>query len=517
MKSKPLISPKAMTRMLQSASELWQQGEHAKYFDAMDRASRMDPRNYQIPLDVGAAHLARYNYPEAQEHFERSVSVAPDKSNALEMIGLQCRNLNRYDLAERYFERAAEQKGATADTLTKLAEMYERLRRLDKARETIERALRINPTSPLALLVRARLERSTGKLEEGEKTVRSFINRTDADSWSTRIRGWYELGANLDRQGRYDEAMAAFLSAKSMIRPIAAGAMAIQQSVHFRLTETGEAISAEVLKQWADQAESSATRSRKLAVICGHPRSGTTLLEQLLDSHPEVVSAEETPIFYETYISLRRRVSALSGMLETLQSLTPAVLTQTTEWYLRCMQMFVGSPIGERLLIDKNPSLTGLIPAVVRLFPQTRFIVALRDPRDVCLSCFMQPLPLNSTSSFYLSLEETSTEYTSLMGFYRALAPKLPLPAMEVRYEDVVKDVEAISRQVLNFLGLEWDSRVLRFDEHARQKLVRSPTYADVARPISSGAIGRWKNYQKYLEPCQAKLEPFVTAFGYDR
>ena len=131
MKSKPLISPKAMTRMLQSASELWQQGEHAKYFDAMDRASRMDPRNYQIPLDVGAAHLARYNYPEAQEHFERSVSVAPDKSNALEMIGLQCRNLNRYDLAERYFERAAEQKGATADTLTKLAEMYERLRRLD--------------------------------------------------------------------------------------------------------------------------------------------------------------------------------------------------------------------------------------------------------------------------------------------------------------------------------------------------------------------------------------------------
>jgi hypothetical protein len=88
-------------------------------------------------------------------------------------------------------------------------------------------------------------------------------------------------------------------------------------------------------------------------------------------------------------------------------------------------------------------------------------------------------------------------------------------PYIEVRYEDLVDDLESVSRRVLEFLGLSWDARVLRFNEHARKKLVRSPTYAQVAQPISKGAVGRWRNYQKYLEPCLETLEPFVKAFGY--
>jgi hypothetical protein len=103
------------------------------------------------------------------------------------------------------------------------------------------------------------------------------------------------------------------------------------------------------------------------------------------------------------------------------------------------------------------------------------------------------------------------------MGFWRSMAPRLPKPAIEVRYEDVVNDVASVSRQVLSFLGLEWDERVLKFDDHAKRKLVRSPTYAEVARPISKSAVGRWKNYAEYLEPSMPRLEPFLTAFGYER
>jgi hypothetical protein len=114
-------------------------------------------------------------------------------------------------------------------------------------------------------------------------------------------------------------------------------------------------------------------------------------------------------------------------------------------------------------------------------------------------------------------LEETVTEYVSLMGFWRAMAPRLPNPSLEVRYEDLVNDVASVSRTVLSFLGLDWDDRVLRFDEHARRKVVRSPTYAEVARPISKTAVGRWTHYREYLEPLLPKLEPFLTAFGYER
>ena len=189
MKSKPLVSEKALSGMLQGAAEHWRRGAFNQYFEAMERAGRMAPRNHQVPMDVGAARLSLYEYPEARESFEQAVFLTPDKASALAAVALQCRNHNRYDLAEHYLERAAAQAGATADTLAKLAEMYERLRRLDKARDAVERALRLDPSGALALLVRARLERSAGDLAAGEATVRSFLGRTDADSWSTRIRG----------------------------------------------------------------------------------------------------------------------------------------------------------------------------------------------------------------------------------------------------------------------------------------------------------------------------------------
>jgi hypothetical protein len=156
------------------------------------------------------------------------------------------------------------------------------------------------------------------------------------------------------------------------------------------------------------------------------------------------------------------------------------------------------------------------VPAVIRVFPETKFLVAIRDPRDVCLSFFMQPLPLNISSVSYLTLEGTVEEYGALMGFWLAMAPRLRNPLIQVRYEDMVNDLEAVSRKALEFLGATWDPRVLRFDEHARQKLVRSPTYADVTKPVTKGAVGRWRNYQKHLEPWLPKLEPFVKAFGYE-
>jgi tetratricopeptide (TPR) repeat protein len=513
----PLLSKKAVAETSRRAAQFWQQGQYAKYFDAMERIARMDPGDHRIAINVGAAYALRYDYPAAERWFERAVASAKNKSEALAMIGLQCRNAIRYDMAERYLERAAGSKGATPDTLAKLAEMYERLRRVEKARETVDRALQLDGDNALALLVSARLERSAGRLDEAERIVRSFIHRSDEDSWSTRIRGWYELGANLDRQGRYREAMAAFLSAKAMIRPIADPYIADQRVSQAKLNEATEKITEDVLRRWVAESESAISQPCRLAVIGGHPRSGTTLLEQILDSHPEVVSAEETAIFFEAAQSLRRPLPAEAGMLETFESASPTLLRKTRDWYLHAMQQFAGSPIGERLLIDKNPSLTGLVPGLVRVFPEVRFVIALRDPRDVCLSCFMQPLPLNPPSSSYLSLEETVTEYVSLMGFWRSMAPRLPSSAIEVRYEDVVNDVESVSRTVLSFLGLDWDERVLRFDDHARRKLVRSPTYAEVARPISKAAVGRWKSYQEYLEPWLPKLEPFLTAFGYER
>jgi tetratricopeptide (TPR) repeat protein len=516
MKRMRMISDGALARLRQGALEAWRRQDYPHYFEIMEQASRQDPANSDLLLDMGAAYGMRYDYAAAERCFDQAVRVAPSRNNALIMAGTQCRGFDRYEMARNYFEQAVKEPGASPDTHVKLAEIYERFRLLEEAGDLVDRALRLNPASALASLVRARLDRLSGRREEAERRLRPLLAQSGRDTWSTRIRGWYELGAALDAQGRYDEAMAAFLAAKAMILPNAAPHLAGQKLAQARLKIVADKLNAEMMGRWKAQGAALDPPCR-LALLCGHPRSGTTLLEQVLDSHPDFVSAEETTIFNrEALGSLWRGLPPETPMLEALAAASPEALRQARQNYAECMAKFLGHAPGARLLIDKNPSLTGLAPAFVRIFPEAKLLVALRDPRDVCLSCFMQPLPLGQRSSSFLTLEGTVQEYASVMGLWRAAAPCLGGSFLEVRYEDLVADLERTARRALEFLGAAWDERVLRFDEHARSKLVRSPTYAAVTKPISKGAVGRWRNYQKHLQPWLETLAPFVKAFGYE-
>jgi tetratricopeptide (TPR) repeat protein len=515
MKRQSLISQGSLSRLLKAATESFDRSDYQQCIEILERASRMDPANPVILLELGRVHGMRYDYTAAERHFDKAARLVPRKADMFAMAGVHCRGFGRFEMAKHYFERAVQEQDVSADTFVKLAELYERFRCLEEASELVERALRLDKDCALALLVRARLHRLKGSVDEAEKIVRSLVIKTDPESWSTRIRGWYELGAIFDKQGRYDEAMSAFLEAKAMIRPNAGNFLAGQELVHTRLKEVEKKIPPEMVQRWLDEGGSLGPK-RRVALLCGHPRSGTTLLEQVLDSHPDIISAEETTLFlHEVSLPLRRGFPNDAFMLTVLESMSSDKIKCLRQDYFRAAELFLGSPIGERLLIDKNPVLTALVLAAVRVFPEIKFLTALRDPRDVVLSCFMQPLPLNQVSAMFLSLEGTVKEYESLMGFWRAAAPALRNSFIEVRYEEMVADLESVSRRVLEFLQVPWDARVLRFNEYARQKLVRSPTYADVAKPIFKGAIGRWRNYQKHLEPHLEKLAPFVKAFGY--
>jgi Tfp pilus assembly protein PilF len=510
-----MISERALARIHQGAMEAWQRQDYPAYFKIMEQACRQDPANSSLLLDMGSAYGKHYDYAAAERCFEKAVRVAPNRNNALVMAGTYCRAFDRYEMARTYFERAVKEPKVVPGTYVKLAEIYERFRLLEEACDMVDRALRMDPACALASLVRARLDRLSGRREEAERRLRPLLAQSSQNTWSTRIRGWYELGAVLDAQERYEEAMSAFLEAKAMILPEAAQHIASQKLVHSRLKIVAEKLNAEMVGRW--RAQGAASEPCRLALLCGHPRSGTTLLEQVLDSHPDFVSAEETTVFArESFGSLLRGLPPETLMLEVLESASPGALRQARQNYADCMARFLGHPPDGRMLIDKNPSLTGLVPGFVRVFPEAKLLVALRDPRDVCLSCFMQPLPLGQGSSFFLTLESTVQEYASVMGLWRAAAPCLGNSFLEVRYEDVVADLEGVSRRALEFLGAGWDERVLRFNEFAQRKLVRSPTYAAVAKPISKGAVGRWRNYQKHLEPWLETLAPFVKAFGYE-
>jgi tetratricopeptide (TPR) repeat protein len=500
--------------MFQEAAEAWKRQEYQQTIETLERAARLDPANVSIQLDLGRAYGLRYSYSEAERCLEKAIRVAVRKVEAMTEAGRRCQEFGSYEMAKRYFERAAQENGATADVFITLAELSERHARLEEATQFAERALKLDATDPLARLVRARLGRLSGQLVEAENRVRALLNSRDGDPW-LRTRAWYELGEILDRLARYDEAMEAFLEAKALIRPAATNHAATLRRIQSRVREMDDSITSSVLERWATAAEALAPL-RRFSILCGHPRSGTTLLEQVLDSHPEVVTAEETHVLHdEAYLPLSRGFPPEASLLEVLESAPISRLRQSRENYFRFTELFLGRQIGDSVLVDKNPALNVLVPAAARIFPEAKFLIALRDPRDVCLSCFMQPLSPNPVSSAYLSLEGTVTQYLSVMGFWRALLPRLRNPFLEVRYEELVDDLEGVSRRALGFLGVGWDDRVMRFDEHARSKPLRSPSYAEVSKPVTKRAVGRWQNYRRHLEPYLAKLDPMLKALGY--
>lgn len=504
----------AIQRLYREAEEAWGQQDYQKSISLIEQATRKEPYNPILLLDLARACGRRYDFPAAERYIEKAVQISRDRAHTLGEAGRICLEFDDFDMAIGCLERASQKKGVSIGALVTLADIYIRDKRLEEAAGLVARAAQMDRKDPRVLLEEAMLRRLRGNVPEAEPLLRELLATPTAGA-SVRIRALYELASILDSEGKYDEAMTALLEAKALLRPHVGPHAAILQHMQSRAKEMEQSITTAVLDRWrADAAKLQPLR--RIALLCGHPRSGTTLLEQVLDAHSDVTSAEETKMMHDdAYLPLIRDFPEGTSVLQALDSVPPSLICHARENYYRCMELFLRRQIGSRLLVDKNPSLNLMIPMVVRVFPETKFLIALRDPRDVVVSCFLQALPPTPISSAYLSLEGTVNQYANVMGFWLEMLPRMGNQWMYVRYEELIDDLPAVARSVLGFLGVGFEDNVLKFYEHARAKRVKSPSHADVQKPLYRTAVGRWRNYQKYLEPYVPGLKRFLEAFNY--
>ena len=301
----PVLSrPRSST--FQEAAESWKRQDYQKTIEILTRASQKQPANPKLLLNLGEAYGLRFDYQNAERCLEKAVTVASNKVETLAEAGRRCLRFQQPGMGNRYFTRAAEHADVSALVLVALAEFEEGHSRAEAALTLLERALDVQPDYPRALLVRARLHRASGELDQGERLLRSMLARPE-DEIATQA--WHELGTNLDRQGNYDQAMAAFLQAKALLRPAATDYVVELKKIHAGFRAVEESVSASTLKRWlAVSAE--LQPPRRFALLCGHPRSGTTLLEQVLDAHPDILATDETSILLgEALLRPEQRVS----------------------------------------------------------------------------------------------------------------------------------------------------------------------------------------------------------------
>ena len=274
------------------------------------------------------------------------------------------------------------------------------------------------------------------------------------------------------------------------------------------------ALTAEHFARWHDLPADAA--AQRLALLTGFPRAGTTLLEQVLDAHPQIVASEEKEVFSQDILPMLGEGRPADAPIdELLDDLSQRQINKARAAYLNAMEGMLCEPIAGRLYIDKNPAMNLMIPAMRRVFPELKLIVALRDPRDVIVSCFLRYLPINPVSVCFLTLERAVDRFLLDMGAWLRMR-EMTRGWIEVRYEQTVANLEQQTKRVLEALSLPWDNSVLDYRERAARKPVRSPSYEEIARPIFTTSIGRWQNYERHLGPALDKLSPLLTALGYD-
>src|SRR3984957_4182811 len=493
---------------LKRAREFLTSGEFARALPLYEKLVRQSSGAPLLWYEYGNAAFKTRRTEVADRAWRRAVVLAQNNAELVGMVGHQFEAMRRPDKARAFFLQAAAADARGINSRISLAVLAEKNHRLEEARAAIRECLAIDPRDDQARYFDAVLDRREGKNEEAERRLRDLI-ASDPRHPFVRYAARYELAQVLDRTDRFDEAMIFLREAKEMGLALADSKLLMQgyDQIAESTRRFTDAQPKNILDTWAKYFPLAKRESiPPLAFLGGHPRSGTTLLEKILDSHPAVAAVDEPTAFLEV----------LQPEFHKSSDLSSARVNVLRRLYIQALRDDLGADAAGKMLIDKNPSPTARLPVWLRVFPELRVLIALRDPRDVVLSCYFQNIPLNSTNVNFLSFERTAKHYADLIGIWLLVREWPGFAWIETRYEDLVTDLPSEGKRVTEFLGLEWDQKQERFHEKSAGKQLYSPTYQDVTRPVYKRAVARWRAYAKHLEPILPSLEPFCRALGYE-
>jgi tetratricopeptide (TPR) repeat protein len=498
---------------LQQARALWQANRFDDALRHFEEAARRHPQNLVALIDGSRALGARFEITRAEAMLARLLKLAGTRPDILHFAGQSYRMIFRPEEAIACFRRVLAATREIPDAYLELAVLYERRHRLEEAHALIEDCLRTAPDYQEARLFQARLLRRLKEESAADDLFRSLATG-DGIHPLVQAQAWAELAQAHDRQGDYRQAMESMDRCKRILQAREAPVLRESEFVLQHLGRLTDTLTADHFRRWTEAARD--WPPRRTAVLTSFPRSGTTLLEQVLDSHSGLVSSDEREAFArDIFPAMWMSAATPVPTPAALDAVPGERLVALRERYFGYMSAALNQPIGDRVHLDKNPPLTLVLPGFLRLFPETRILFALRDPRDVAISCFLQYLPLNPNSVCFLTLERTVRRLAHDLGAWRRLKDLIASPWLEVRYEDTVGNLERETRRALEFLGLPWEDQVLSYRDRLKTKVVGSPTYEAVSQPLYTRAIGRWKNYQEFLEPYLPILQPALEAGGY--
>ena len=501
------MAPAEFQSLLDQAREPLLAGDYERAMVLYEKLTRRFPSAAAVWYEYGNAASKTRRDDLADRAWRKAAELDPRNAELIGMIGHQYQAARQTERALECFTQAAAADQRAINPRISLAVLLEKTHRLAEAREAVAECLAIDGKDDQARYFSALLDRREGRLGDAERQLRDLIASEPKHPY-VQYACRYELAQVLDRTDRFDEAMRFLGEAKEMVRALTETKMLMRgydQSAE-SIRQFTASQPKDILHKWAQFfPERKREAIPPLTFLGGHPRSGTTLLEQVLDAHPGVAALDEPAAFLEV----------LQPEFHKSQQLSSPRVNSLRRLYIQALQQESGSMAAGKMLVDKNPSPTARLPLWLRVFPELKVLIALRDPRDVVLSCYFQNIALNSANVNFLDFDRLAKHYADLIGIWLMVREWDGFAWLETRYEDMVADLGKEGRRVTEFLGLAWHEDQDRFYEKSGKKQLFSPTYQDVTQPVYKRSVARWHAYEKYLAPILPKLEPFCRTFGY--
>lgn len=458
-----------------------------------------DPTDHAPLLSLFAMYRDLGREDEAYAAIAEAARRAPMDANVRSDYGQEAAKRNDYDIAEPEFEAALTLDPRLGPSVVGLGSLYERMNREGELEPLLERARASGIDSESTAYLEAMIHRRAGDFEAALAALEASGDAVVAG------RRFHLRGVILDRLKRHDEAFAAFdaMNAHWLDDPSQPRARAaIYRDIVNR--ENG-LIEPDWLSGWSPPP--SADGRAAPVFLVGFPRSGTTLLDTMLMQEPRALVMEEEAFLTE----LELRV----GGLEAYPGLDQAALQDSRDFYFDRVAT-LGTVEAETMVVDKHPLHLNKVATIQRFFPDARYILAMRHPCDVLLSCFLTNFKINNAMANFLALDDAAALYDLTFSHWEKARQVFDLPVKTVVYERLVQDTPRELRPLFDWLGMDWPGDDLDHRTAARARgVVHTASYAQVTEPIYSRAIGRWHNYAGHLSPVLEKLRPWVERYGY--
>jgi tetratricopeptide (TPR) repeat protein len=475
-------------------------------YESFQRALSLNPEHMVALSNSTTALLSMGRSGEAKALCTRMLAIEPEDIDARRSMAAALMEEGDTHGAIATLREGLEIRNRDFGLLVQLASALELVNQLDEAATVIARAEAVSPGVARVSLLAGLIARRQGNFELARQHLQAAIDQGLPER--EEIEAFNQLGLALDAMGdaaafaafkRSNQAMARFTGAQNLdgdrfLREVAA------------------------LREFFTQEKFTDLRrvfppddDLRPVFFVGFPRSGTTLMEQVLKAHPGIVTTDEVSPLHAVTTVIERS----GGYPRGLDRLASRDISRLRQYFRDFCRDNIGDLEGKRL-VDKLPLNILHLGLAKLLFPEAKIVVALRDPRDACMSCFMQKFKLNDAMANFLEIGTTGLAYEAVMGLWLHYRSILAGSWMEYRYEDLVDNFDDTVSKVLDFIGVGWHEEISNYRQAAKQRAITTPSYRDVTAPVDDHAVARWRRYERQLAPIFPVLAPFVETFGYE-